>query len=141
MTVLIQFRYMKGLRAIIDAMDDEISLAEQLKRIARAHIKWNIHKAHVMVSDKKCQTGSQSIAPCRPPLRASTMEMRELVDHKKSLYMFAFQTKLLMLFSPFQPLFRDLPREKNKKNLLFTSINLETRRPCVSLFPQSTRIY
>ncbi|KAF8371033.1 glb-14 [Pristionchus pacificus] len=40
--------YMKGLRAIIDAMDDEISLAEQLKRIARAHIKWNIHKAHVM---------------------------------------------------------------------------------------------
>ncbi|GMR49105.1 hypothetical protein PMAYCL1PPCAC_19300, partial [Pristionchus mayeri] len=40
--------YMKGLRAIIDAMDDEISLAEQLKRIARAHIKWNIHKSHVM---------------------------------------------------------------------------------------------
>lgn len=49
---LILLRYMKGLRAIIDAMDDEISLAEQLKRIARAHIKWNIHKAHVMVSDE-----------------------------------------------------------------------------------------
>ncbi|GMT24591.1 hypothetical protein PFISCL1PPCAC_15888, partial [Pristionchus fissidentatus] len=40
--------YMTGLRSIIDAMDDEISLADQLKRIARAHIKWNIHKVHVM---------------------------------------------------------------------------------------------
>ncbi|TMS38185.1 hypothetical protein L596_004961 [Steinernema carpocapsae] len=40
--------YMKGLRTIIDAMDDDTKLTASLKRIAKAHIKWNIHKSHLM---------------------------------------------------------------------------------------------
>ncbi|KAK0390209.1 hypothetical protein QR680_019433 [Steinernema hermaphroditum] len=41
--------YMTGLRTIIDAMDDDAKLTASLKRIAKAHIKWNIHKSHLMV--------------------------------------------------------------------------------------------
>ncbi|KAK0390208.1 hypothetical protein QR680_019433 [Steinernema hermaphroditum] len=40
--------YMTGLRTIIDAMDDDAKLTASLKRIAKAHIKWNIHKSHLM---------------------------------------------------------------------------------------------
>ncbi|KAH7702586.1 Protein GLB-14 [Aphelenchoides avenae] len=40
--------YMGGLRAIIDNMDDDEKLNKALRRIAFAHVKWNIHKRHLM---------------------------------------------------------------------------------------------
>ena len=43
---------MCGLRSIIDSMQSENELAEQLNRIARAHIKWNVQRKHVFVGFK-----------------------------------------------------------------------------------------
>ncbi|CAI4228115.1 unnamed protein product [Auanema sp. JU1783] len=39
--------YMAGLRSIIHSMNKETELADQLMRIAKAHIKWNIHRSHI----------------------------------------------------------------------------------------------
>uniref|UniRef100_A0A0N5B969 GLOBIN domain-containing protein n=1 Tax=Strongyloides papillosus TaxID=174720 RepID=A0A0N5B969_STREA len=40
--------YMKGLEFIICSLTDEEKLYDSLQRIAKAHVKWNIHKKHVM---------------------------------------------------------------------------------------------
>uniref|UniRef100_A0A0N4ZBZ3 GLOBIN domain-containing protein n=1 Tax=Parastrongyloides trichosuri TaxID=131310 RepID=A0A0N4ZBZ3_PARTI len=40
--------YMKGLGHIIDSTQDEEKMCNVLQQIAKAHIKWNIHKKHVM---------------------------------------------------------------------------------------------
>uniref|UniRef100_A0A0K0F0D4 GLOBIN domain-containing protein n=1 Tax=Strongyloides venezuelensis TaxID=75913 RepID=A0A0K0F0D4_STRVS len=40
--------YMKGLEFIICSLIDEEKLYDSLQRIAKAHVKWNIHKKHVM---------------------------------------------------------------------------------------------
>uniref|UniRef100_A0A1I7YVA0 GLOBIN domain-containing protein n=1 Tax=Steinernema glaseri TaxID=37863 RepID=A0A1I7YVA0_9BILA len=52
--------YMKGLRTIIDAMDDDAKLTASLKRIAKAHIKWNIHKSHLMATHGRARGSSGS---------------------------------------------------------------------------------
>lgn len=47
--------YMAGLRSIIYSMDAKNELAAQLNRIAKAHIKWNIHRSHIQVGgDTPC---------------------------------------------------------------------------------------
>ncbi|KAH7713618.1 CRE-GLB-14 protein [Aphelenchoides avenae] len=40
--------YMGGLRTIIENMDDDKNLNRVLRRIAYAHVKWNIYKYHLM---------------------------------------------------------------------------------------------
>ncbi|EYC43805.1 hypothetical protein Y032_0480g2236 [Ancylostoma ceylanicum] len=40
--------YMCGLGAIIHSMKNENDLAVQMNRIAKAHIKWNVHRTHVI---------------------------------------------------------------------------------------------
>ncbi|ETN74914.1 globin [Necator americanus] len=40
--------YMCGLGAIIHSMNNENDLALQMNRIAKAHIKWNVHRKHVI---------------------------------------------------------------------------------------------
>ncbi|XGW30470.1 hypothetical protein V3C99_009444 [Haemonchus contortus] len=40
--------YMCGLGAIIHSMNREKDLAIQMNRIAKAHIKWKVHRAHVV---------------------------------------------------------------------------------------------
>ncbi|VDL79227.1 unnamed protein product [Nippostrongylus brasiliensis] len=40
--------YMCGLGAIIHSMKHENELALQMTRIAKAHIKWNVHRSHVV---------------------------------------------------------------------------------------------
>ncbi|VDK53294.1 unnamed protein product [Anisakis simplex] len=35
----------------MDSVDDNDKLAVVLRLIAKAHIKWNIHKYHLMVSE------------------------------------------------------------------------------------------
>ncbi|XGW30457.1 hypothetical protein V3C99_009435, partial [Haemonchus contortus] len=39
--------YMCGLTAIIHSMNREDELEVQMKRIAKAHVKWNVHRSHV----------------------------------------------------------------------------------------------
>lgn len=41
--------YMCGLGAIIHSMKHENDLAVQINRIAKAHIKWNVHRMHIVV--------------------------------------------------------------------------------------------
>ena len=42
--------YMRGLRTIIDNMDDDTRMTRALRKIAYAHVKWNIYKKHIVVS-------------------------------------------------------------------------------------------
>lgn len=42
--------YMRGLRTIIDNMDDDTRMTRALRKIAYAHVKWNIYKKHIIVS-------------------------------------------------------------------------------------------
>ncbi|PIO61111.1 hypothetical protein TELCIR_17375 [Teladorsagia circumcincta] len=39
---------MCGLGAIINSMNRENELALQMNRIAKAHIKWNVHRVHIV---------------------------------------------------------------------------------------------
>lgn len=41
--------FMGGFRLIINALEDEEKLIKTLRLIAKSHVKWNIHKSHVMV--------------------------------------------------------------------------------------------
>lgn len=43
--------YLKGLGKIIESMRDEEELGKSMSRIAQAHIKWNVQRNHVIVSD------------------------------------------------------------------------------------------
>uniref|UniRef100_A0AC35TW90 GLOBIN domain-containing protein n=1 Tax=Rhabditophanes sp. KR3021 TaxID=114890 RepID=A0AC35TW90_9BILA len=40
--------YMKGLRYIIYSMQDQKKMYDSLHQIAKTHVKWNVHKHHVM---------------------------------------------------------------------------------------------
>ena len=42
--------YMGGLRLIINSLDDDEKMTRALRKIAHAHVKWNIQKSHIMVS-------------------------------------------------------------------------------------------
>lgn len=42
--------YMAGLRLIINSMSDDEKLETALRGIAHAHVKWHIHKYHLIVS-------------------------------------------------------------------------------------------
>jgi hypothetical protein len=42
--------YMAGLRLIINSMNDDEKLETALRGIAQAHVKWHIHKYHLIVS-------------------------------------------------------------------------------------------
>uniref|UniRef100_A0A914XR98 Globin family profile domain-containing protein n=1 Tax=Plectus sambesii TaxID=2011161 RepID=A0A914XR98_9BILA len=39
--------YMHGLHTIIGSIDDDHTLAEQLRKIAQAHLRWGVRKFHV----------------------------------------------------------------------------------------------
>ena len=42
--------YMRGLRTIIDNMDDNDRMIRALRKIAHAHVKWSVYKKHITVS-------------------------------------------------------------------------------------------
>lgn len=42
--------YMAGLGLIINSMNDDDKLETALRGIAQAHVKWHIHKYHLIVS-------------------------------------------------------------------------------------------
>ncbi|KAE9556448.1 hypothetical protein FO519_000333 [Halicephalobus sp. NKZ332] len=39
--------YMRGLRTIIDNMDDDTRMTRALRKIAYAHVKWSVYKKHI----------------------------------------------------------------------------------------------